>query len=129
MYLANITGSITQNTPVTFSNPSLTTNDNVIMNSTNTGLLIISPGVYKVRAQMNLTSTGTEIGAAIVANGDTITQSSVTVTLGSGDDGEIITEYPVTVTSALSPQQALVQINALASANLINGFVTVERIS
>lgn len=130
MFLTQIaTGSLTANQPIALnSQPELSTNGNVALNSANNGLVIKTPGIYKVKLQANLKSTGTAIGAALFADGTAVTATDVEITLASGDDGELVIEHPVEVVSAQSPSQALVQFYATQPATVIGGYVTVERV-
>ena len=109
--------------------PALITNDNVAINEDNNGLIIKVPGIYKVSLQLTATSSGTDIGAVLYANGEEVTMTKAEETFASGDTGEIDITYPVNVIATEETTQALVQFYSLYGGTVNAGYVTVERIS
>lgn len=119
----------TANTAIKLSSEDvIQTNSNVRLNDTNDGLLITSPGWYKVKLQSVVTGKGTTAGAVIAANGDEIEDSEVLITLASGDEAEVITEYPIHIVATSEDETAQVQINAVVAATPVSGYVSVTKV-
>lgn len=129
MFISNITsGTWTQNTPISLSTTGIiNTNSNVKINDTATGVLINNPGWYRVRLQSVVTGTGTEAGVAIAKNGTSIPASQKVISVASGDEVSLDTEYVVHVISAAESSQALLQILPTTGATAVNGYLMIEK--
>ena len=137
MLATNLTGLVNASQPFLLSNePFVKTNDNVKLNEEGNGLLIVVPGLYKVRIQTNLYTiipSGQSIGnagASLYINGQKVDDTEVVFAFTENSRTETIIEYPIEVKrSDDAEEQVLVQFYSVADATLESGYVTVERIS
>ncbi|MCQ2962203.1 MAG: hypothetical protein MJ235_07710 [archaeon] len=129
------TALIQANQPIGLDNsPMINSNNNVILNEDNNGILIIEPGLYKVKIQLNLftivseTESSGNAGVVFYVNGEKLNESEFIISFSESTASEVTLEYPINVIKSEDADHVLIQFYSAADATLRNGFITVERV-